>query len=403
MVYVEFYLIRKVQDFRVLVSTKMSIIRPFLLGVLAFSDTASAQVFASLFESNGSMTLGSDVVRMSGDSWSSTFASGYNATSKASIQSYNITAEYPGSELPSHQSWNYTVKVKPSIGPLAFPGNDTLSNAAGTWLQVKHPKSDRVKVPSTDRFAWQVPKHPSWSMCGVVFVSSGWTRDTPLLGPGCTSMLSADCIADIKRNLTEAYKEQEFMGPNGAGGESLCPPPRPVLIPERCRPPSGIVGLGVGLTQELPVIPPDAELMPSDSPLGGNSNGTIDLLAFAHIGNGTVDAFQQAVRQVYVVGHIWGLNGEYAEENAITGASEGPWAEVTCLKAEVIDGGVADEPVQDGSGNGDDDRGEGQNGNGNGEEVLGNPYINAAIGLGVSTRDLCKLPLVVMAASFFSL
>lgn len=129
----------------------------------------------------------------------------------------------------------------------------------------------------------------------------------------------------------------------------------------------------------------------------------IDLLVFVYIGNGMVDVFQQVVRQVYVVGYIWGLNGEYVEENVIKGVFEGLWVEVICLKVEVIDGGVVDEFVQDGSGNGDDDGVEGQNGNGNGEEDLGNLFINVVMGFGVLIRDLCKLFLVVMVVSFFFL
>ncbi|KAK0672608.1 hypothetical protein QBC41DRAFT_313600 [Cercophora samala] len=373
---------------------KMSTTRPFLLGVLAFGAAASAQGNPFLFRPNGSLYLGNDVTGFAADSWSSAFASGFNATSKVAIKSYDITAEYPGSELPAEQSWSWTIRVKASIGPLAFPSNDTLSQAAGTWLQVQHPKSDLVEIGDTGSFMWQVPKHPSWSTCGVVFVSPDWTRDSPLPGPGCAGVLSADCITEIQRNLEEAYKSEDLGGPIGGRGKNQCPAPRPALLPERCRP-SGTVGLGAGLTREIPDVPPGAVLEPSDSGIrGGHSNGTIDVLAFAHLGNATVVAYKQAVQQVYVVGHIWGPNGETDEANSREGAAGNPRAEVTCLKAE---------RVESGDGGGD----EGQNGNGNGEEEeedLGNPFVrNAAVGLGVSTGDLCKLALVFVATSFLSL
>ncbi|KAK0726615.1 hypothetical protein B0T21DRAFT_385806 [Apiosordaria backusii] len=352
-----------------------------LLCLLALGATATTQQpefveKQEAFTFKNDSSLGIDLTPLPTNYWSAAFASGHNATSSAQVKAYNMSQEYPGSPLPDDQPWEYTIK-----------------------LLVKTSKSHLQPSPSNSSLL-EIPQHPSWSACAVTFISSGWTQTEPLPGPGCSGFLSQDCIDELAKSLEEAYRNStDNTFKNRVYNQ--CPLPVPDIMPRRCQPKGGVTGVGGALEQQRTV---------NGFVVRDQINGTYDWLKLAHVGNSTAGAYKQAVSQVYVVGHIWGYNGE---------------AEVTCLKAEVVEGGVVDKPDNEeekedeeddngnnggggngGGGNGTGNGNEGGNGNGNGNSGGGgsNPFENiAAMSLGLSTEGLCKLALAAVAVSFFSL
>ncbi|KAK4198255.1 hypothetical protein QBC40DRAFT_350372 [Triangularia verruculosa] len=364
-------------------------IRNTLSGLLALAITTAAQEpefgdTGHVFTFNSDATFNITMAQVS--NWVGSFDQGYNATATAPIKAYNMSQEFPLSDLPETKPWEYSIKVKELSD----------SKTARTWLQVKTPESNLVPSPSNPSIL-EIPQHHTWSTCALFFVSNHWTRDTPLPGRGCTGFFSQDCIDEFQQNL-EAHYRNSTDNTFTKEVHNKCPLPLPDIIPRRCQ--SGDV-TGVGGTLE--------QVWYGDFPnaVRYQVNGTYDFQRLVHVGNRTADALTQAVNQVYVIGHIWGYNGTYPGEK--TGFTQVPVtrAEVTCLKAEVVEGGAVDKPDSEdddndgGEGDGGGKGNEGGNGNGNKEE---DPSQNsAALSRGLSTEVFCKLALAAAAASFLSL
>ncbi|KAK4175925.1 hypothetical protein QBC36DRAFT_330409 [Triangularia setosa] len=389
-----------------------------LLGLLALGVTVTVtahqaefveQQDAFTFKEDSSMQI--DLTPLGPNYWAPAFASGYNATSTGRVKAYNMSQEYPGSPLPDDQSWEYVIKIKESIRT-RDQDRSTLFPPSGTWLQVKTPRS-HLQPSLSNSSILKIPQHPSWSACAITFVSAGWTQSEPLPGPGCSGFLSQDCVEELRKNLVKAYRNStDNTFENRVYNQ--CPLPLPDIMPRRCQPPGGgVAGIGGLLEQQRTV---------NGFIVHDQINGTYDWLKLAHKGNRTADAYKQAVGQVYVVGHIWGYNGKHASGAPGKFYEEVPEAraEVTCLKAEIVEGGVIDKPDPEkedeednssnndggdgGGGNEDGNGNEGGNGNANSGEDQGNPFrSSAAMSLGLLTDGFCKGALAAVAVSLFSL
>ncbi|KAK3317062.1 hypothetical protein B0H66DRAFT_641778 [Apodospora peruviana] len=287
-------------------STKSATIPLLLLVLSALTRCTIAQTLLIWTPSNASPPYIQEPP--STEEWETAFVSP-NATGRFPVPGYNMTDTFPGS--PS-DDWTYTIQVRDDI---LLP--DKTGYFTGTWIRLDAPKNLIVQSPFNESLTQVVRQDDSWGVCLNVYVGPEMTTSDPAApGDGC-EILSEECITDLENFLKTKWQNRS---PDGIRADE-CPVVSPKQLPESCQKfiGTGAIGTNHGLREE---VQPPPEYQTNFRP----SNGTYDLWKFGSEADkhlpGNTTAYEQALRQVYIVGHIWGRrDGEVAS------------ASVSCLRA----------------------------------------------------------------------
>lgn len=294
----------------------------FLFSILATGGTVHSFSF-------GDTGLG----RVTREDWGASFAQP-NATGRASFPGFNVSSPYPGSRS---DNWTFTIKVRDGL-PLDGSGDLV---ATGTWIQLEAPENLLVDT----RNGSAVPQHSSWWMCQGIYLVARLKSDQEVVSGGCDGILPTECISELKRSLSAGFGAREYRCPR-----MDLPPACEEAFGEGESP--GYYALSAG-AYTLRLVPINRDILtlrnitnPYPFLPGFRTENTISsenaIFDFARFSSpmpppvipeshmpGNFTTYDSAIRQVYVLSHVWG----YSEElGTATANPPTPETALVCLR-----------------------------------------------------------------------